>query len=208
MSPLYDKHPLRWFVLCVFLLLVPCFGFWVAADGFLNAPAFIALQKLLPAVFPNWFSGVDIHQSTLYLQTNFGEVGGVVTSAQAAGNAIAYKVNTRIITYALPFYAALTFATPMAGRLERFLWGLLVYYPVVIFCLASMSFQSLFSALGPAYSQTLAGGLLPLQLIAICYQLSVLILPVLMPVAIWWWQSRESELLRMIDLTTKTGVVD
>jgi hypothetical protein len=187
-----NSAALRWFVLYVFLLLIPCFGFWVAADSFLNAPAFISMAKLLPALWSEWIAKVEFHQSTMYVQMTVGELEGRLLAANQAGNAFAYKIDTRIVTYALPFYAALTFATPMAGRTERFLWGLGVYYPVVLLCLTSMAMQSMLTTLAPYQAQIDVSTLPQPHVVAVTYQLSVLILPVLVPVSVWLWQSRES----------------
>jgi len=148
-----------------------------------------------------------VHNFTLtgpqaLLATHFGELDGEIVSAQVAGYRLAYPLNTRILTYSLPFYAALHFATNTTsgisgndGSFAGFGKGLLLLYPLLILGLVSVCLKNLMLGLGPIFidsSDTSA------SLIGLLYQLSTLMVPPLAPILIWAWQSRESSLLQQL----------
>ena len=88
------------------------------------------------------------------------------------------------------------FATDKKNYLANFIWGMLILYPFIIVGLVSTFLKDLMVNLGPTFLEQ-SGVLVPApDVIGIMYQLSVLIVPTLLPMLIWAWQNREAPLLQ------------
>jgi len=140
------------------------------------------------------------------LATHFGEVDGSIVSAQVAGYRLAYPLDTRVLSYSLPFYAALYFATPRehgesGGFTREFGGGLLLLYPLLVLGLVFVSLKNLMLGLGPIFIQ--ADSTMT-TVIGLMYQLSTLMIPPLAPVLIWAWQSRNNPQLQSLVTNTAT----
>jgi hypothetical protein len=141
-----------------------------------------------------------VHEFTLtgaqaLLTTQYGDIDGAIVAAEVAGYRLAYPLNTQILSFSLPFYAALHFATPGQNSLTRFGQGMLVLYPLFIIGLISVSVKNLMLGLGSDFidnSTSLESS------IAMMYQISTLMVPPLAPVLVWAWQSRHSTLLQQL----------
>lgn len=188
------------FVGLVFLWLIPCFVVWVSLSSLLAAPAVWISELILTSALPDIVHNFTLAGPQAMLATHFGEVDGEIVSAQVAGYRLAYPINTRILTYALPFYGALHFATQTTsgisgndGSLAGFGKGLLFLYPLLVLGLVSISLKNLMLGLGPVFIDS---GSIWAQVIGLMYQLSTLMVPPLAPIMIWAWQSRESSLMQ------------
>jgi hypothetical protein len=190
-----EQHHLRQFLILVFCLLVPCFVLWTLISGVIAMPA-IGLVKLL---LTDWFPTV-VH--TLYpdgakavLLTQFGELNGKMVPLASAEYRLGFQVNANILTYSLPFYTALHFATPKKAYLGSYGAGLLTLYLFILFGLVCLCLKELMVNVGaPFFNQP--GVYVPgAGVIGILYQLNVLIVPTLAPAMLWLWQSKESPLL-------------
>ena len=197
-----DAPKLYRFVGLIFLWLIPCFFIWVSLSSFLAAPAVWASEQILTYALPDIINTFSLSGSQAMLTTHFGDLDGQIVSARAAGYRLAFPLNTRIVTYSLPFYAALHFATPssnttsgndanMAGLCK----GLLLLYPLIILGLISISLKNLMLGLGPAFIE---GTSIGASLIGLGYQLSTLMVPTVAPIMIWAWQSRNSTLIQQL----------
>ncbi|MBT4522212.1 MAG: hypothetical protein HOC23_19610 [Halieaceae bacterium] len=178
------------FVGLVFVWLIPCFALWMSLGSPVTWPAVRASEMLLTAWMPGLVSSFTLSGTDALLLTQYGELNGEIVAARTAGYNLGFHLNTRILSYSLPFYAALHFATPQDNSGTRFMFGLMVLYPLLILCLVSLGLKTLMVELGPVFaSQTVS--LLPNQeAIAIMYQISTLIIPPLAPVLVWAWQSQ------------------
>ena len=141
------------FVGLVFLWLVPCFVVWVSLGSMLAAPAVWLSELILTAALPDIVYDFTLAGPQALLSTHFGELDGEIVSAQVAGYRLAYPLNTRILTYSLPFYAALHFATVTTdGFFEkntfRFSMGLLLLYPLLIVINMPVTDQVVFCIIG------------------------------------------------------------
>lgn len=187
---------MRQFLLFVFALLIPCFVLWTVASGPLAAPA-IGLVNL---VLTHWF--VDV-VNTLYvegyqalLMTEFGEKDGALVPLLGAEYRLGFRMNTRILSYSLPFYTALHFATQKTHYLGSYVWGLLILYTLFVFGLLCLCLKELMVNVGATFFDQ-PGIFVPnANMIGILYQFNVLIVPTLAPAILWLWQSKESQLLR------------
>lgn len=193
----------------VFLLLLPCFGLWTLLAPALVKPAIGFIHLFLSNWMPAAVASVQVDGSQALIMTQFGELEGKLVSARAAGHAIGLPVNTNILSYSIPFYTALMLATPDKNKMHRYGLGLIWLYLVLIISLACVCLKVLMTNLGVLFSSQ--GSLLQPSnnLIALLYQLSTLILPVLAPVILWLWQCRQCPMLKslLMPLTGKKPAV-
>jgi len=209
-EPQEEPEPrLYYFVGLIFLWLIPCFIVWISLSSLFAAPAVWLADLILTSALPEFVHEFTLSGSQAMLATNFGELDGKIVSAEIAGYRLAYPLNTRILSYSIPFYAALHFATqssvgPAEKSGSRLAMGLLLLYPLMVVGLVAVCVKNLMLGLwlGPAFvdsSSTAA------SIIGLMYQLSTLMVPPLAPVLVWVWQSRENPALRQL-LENATGI--
>lgn len=193
---------LFYFVGLIFLWLIPCFAAWVSISGALVFPAVWVNNVLLTSALPDIVHSFTNAGPQAILTTHFGVIDGDIVTARLAGYRLGYPINTRILSYSLPFYAALHFATETtAGAATggnnylKFGKGLVILYPLLILGLLAVNLKNLMLGLGGIFieSNSAAG-----SVIAMTYQLSTLMIPSLAPLLVWAWQSRESPLLQQL----------
>ena len=202
-----DSPKLYKFVGLIFLWLVPSFAVWFSLSILLASPAVWISEGIMTAMLPDIVHGLSLRGPQAFLSTHFGELEGNIVSARVAGYRLAFPFNTRILTYSLPFYAALHFATAttdgfLTNNYWRFTRGLLLLYPLLIVGIISVCLKNLMLGLGPVFiNMSSTSG----SMIAMMYQLSTLMVPSLAPVLVWAWQSRESPLLQKL-LNDRLGI--
>ena len=195
---------LRQFLLFVFVLLVPCFALWSFLSAALITPVIGLVNLILSHWLPDIVNVVYQQGADALLMTRFDEVNGQLVATDVADAGIGFSINTRIVSYSIPFYAALHFATARTGYLVSFFWGLLVLYPFILLGLLSICLKDLMINFGPRLLEQ--PGVAGADAIGIAYQLSVLIVPTLMPVLVWAWQSRDTTLLRgLLQMASAAG---
>lgn len=194
------------FVGLVFLWLIPCFVVWMSLSSLLTAPAVWAVDLILTSSLPKVVHDFALSGSQALLATHFGELDGEIVSAQVAGYRLAYPFNTRVLSYSLPFYAALHFATQTTrgisgtdGALAGFGKGFLLLYTLMISGLICTCLKDLMLGLGPVFIE---GSSIGVAIIGLTYQLNTLIVPTLAPIMIWAWQSRGNSLLQQLLIKT------
>lgn len=190
------KPELRQFLLLVFALLIPCFALW----SFFGAAIITPVIGLAHLILSNWFPDIVnvVYQqgADALLMTRFDQVNGQLVATDVADAGLGFSINTRIVSYSIPFYAALHFATARTGYLASFCWGVLVLYPFILLGLVSICLKDLMINFGPVFLEQPEALVPGADAIGIAYQLSVLIVPTLIPVLVWAWQSRDTTLLR------------
>ena len=186
---------MRQFLLFVFTLLIPFFALWTIASAPIALPAIGIAGMLLTNWFPDVVNALYASGSEAILMTEFGESAGQLIPLREAEYRLGFEVNTQILSYSLPFYTALHFATEKKTYLADYLWGVLMLYGLFVFGLVCLCLKELMVNVGaPFFNQP--GALVPYaEVIAIAYQFSVLIVPTLAPAALWIWQSKDSQLL-------------
>ena len=203
--PLPEKNHFRQFVLFVFLLLIPCFALWT----FLSAALVTPLIGLVHLTLSNWFPdivNVFYQEGTnAVLMTRLDQVGGQFVAAGEPDAGLGFRINTRIVTYSIPFYAVLHFATEKERYLADFFWGLLVLYPFMFLGLLMLSMKDLMVTFGPVFLEQPGVAVPSAGVIGILYQLSVLIIPPVVPVLVWAWQSRHTPLLEQLLYSGRAG---
>ncbi len=191
-----NRLQLRQFLLFVFVLLIPSFALWTAASGPLAIPGIGLVNKMLTGWFPHIVQGLFVDGSDGLLMTRFAHINGALVPATAADSLLGFRIDSRILTYSIPFYTALYFATPGQRQPGNYFWGLLILYPLYVFGLLSLCLKELAVNLGSTFLDQPDTFVPHANVIIILYQLNVLLVPTLAPAALWAWQSRDSELLR------------
>lgn len=200
-----ENPSLRRFFGLVLLLLVPSFVVWMVVDTWLAWPAVWLSDVVLRFWMPEVVASIQLQASNALVMTHFGELKNVIVSADQAGYQMGFPADVRLLSYSIPFYAALHFATPQSESLGNFSVGLWVLFALIFFGLISVTLKNLMLGLGqPFFDQSAI--LVPNgQAIAILYQLSILIIPPLAPIVIWAWQSRNNPLMTQFSTLRNLG---
>lgn len=192
-----DQPYMRQFLIYVFALLIPCFVLWTVGSGPLQVPAIGLVHLALTQWFPDVVNGLFVDGSLAALMTEFGEQNGKLIPLSEAEYRLGFKVDPRIVSYSLPFYTALHFATQRDEYLLSYIWGVVILYPLIVFGLLCLCLRELMFNLGAVFFDQ-PGVFVPnANVIGILYQLNVLIIPTLAPAVIWIWQGRNTPLLKM-----------
>ena len=187
---------MRQFLLYVFVLLIPCFALWTVASVPLALPAIGFVNTVLTHWFPDVVHLLYVDGDKALLMTEFGERGGQLIPLAEAEYRLGFELNPRILSYSLPFYTALHFATQKTEYLNSYVYGLLILYPLMAIGLLCLCLKELMVGLGTDFLVQ-PGVFVPNpNVIGLTYQLSVLIVPTLGPAFIWLVQSRNSPLLK------------
>jgi hypothetical protein len=195
-----ESPKLHHFVGLIFLWMIPCFVVWASLSGALAIPAVWLNNLVLTYMLPDIVYSFSSTGPEALLATHFGELDGDITSAQLAGYRLAFPIDTRILSYSLPFYAALHFATETTAGTGaggnsylKFGKGVLVLYPLLILGMIAVNLKNLMLGLGGVFMDN---GSTAGPVIAMMYQLSTLMIPPLAPIMVWAWQSKDSPLLQ------------
>ena len=175
------------------LVLIPLmFGIWYAAGALLAGPATWLAGLILTHGIPN-IVFETLNQDTLFVVvTQFGELNGMIVSAEEAGYEMAFQLNTRLVSYSIPFYAALLWASRVENPFERFAQGLFVLWLLMAVGLVAMTAKDLMLVIGAPFLES--PGIPPAAVVGVAYQFSVLLMPTIAPVLLWLFQLRGSAL--------------
>ena len=189
-----DSHHLRQFLLLLFALLLPCFALWYFASDAIVLPAIGFAKMILTAWLPDIVETLVPRGGEALLVTRFGDLDGRHVSAQQTGEALAYVINTRILSYSIPFYTALHFALARDQIWSRYFTGFIIIYALLVAGLVSLALKDLMVTLGTTFTDHSASAIPHTNIIALSYQFNVLIIPTLAPVVIWVWQNWDAPL--------------
>jgi len=159
-------------------------------------PAIGFVNTVLTHWYPDLVHALYVDGNHALLMTEFGEQNGQIVPLAGAEYRFGVQVNPRILTYSLPFYTALHFATQKKEYLNSYVLGLLALYPLLTFGLLCLCLKELMVSLGTRFLDQSGVYVPDANLIGILYQFSVLIVPTLVPAILWVWQSRNSPLFR------------
>lgn len=195
-----EQVSLRRFFGLVLLLLVPSFVLWMFVDPWLAWPVVWLSNIVLGAWMPDVVAMIHLQGSSAVVMTHFGQLNDVLVSSDRAGYQMGFPADVRLLSYSIPFYAALHFATPQSDSLGNFATGLWVLLILIFFGLVSITLKNLMLGLGQTFFDQAAIFVPNQHAIAIFYQLSILILPPVAPIVIWAWQSRDNPLLTQLSI--------
>lgn len=183
-------------MLTTLVLLPLTFLLWYAAGPALTYPATLMAGILLESWIPSVVADVFTEGVELYVVTHFADVNGAVVAAELAEHEIAFKINTRIVSYGIPFYAALLWSSRVDSLVGRFSLGLFVLWALMALGLVAIAAKDLMLVIGDPFL-TLAT-VPPMPIIGLAYQTSVLLIPSLAPVMLWLFQLRGTPLWRQL----------
>ena len=170
------------FFLFSLVFLPLCFYIWHVLAPAIAIPIGWIVEKIATTFWPDLFSVIELSKAQLYIEMSVGEKEGNILPTSIAGNRLGFYVETRLMTFSLPFYSALLLAIPNGSFNRHYVLGLIF---ILIFCIAgSVGFclkESLI-LLGPDLFEDSV--FLPIELIVFFYQFSILIFPTLGPVLI------------------------
>jgi hypothetical protein len=189
-------NPLLKFALWVVVLLPPCFVAWWVLGELIVAPAYLLSDFLLRAWLPEAVTQSYLEGTRMVVLTGFTEIAGAVRAAAPGEDALGLQINTGVMSYAIPFYAALHFATPMPATWERFARALLVLWLLLALGIIATTLKDLMLTAGSAFMELPATP--PTDAIALAYQFCTLIVPPLAPVLLWAYGSRDVPAFRAL----------
>ena len=161
---------------------------WHALGSLVAAPAVALCGAILQWWIPELVSEVTLNGTQMVIAAAVGELDGAILPAAEAGNQLAFQLDSRSLTYSIPFYAALHFATPMQNTLERFARGLLTLWLMIVIGLLFTGLKDLMLGLGGLLFES---NVPPADVIALGYQFSVLMVPPVAPVLLWAFEARD-----------------
>jgi hypothetical protein len=192
--------PLKHFLLATVLWLPLAFLAWFWFAGPLVWPVIHLAGAILVHTWPSLFSGVQqgadlldaqghvlMHSGYLMQLSSAVLVNAAPPGAPAQFGFLEPVINPMIYGYALPLFAGLVLATPLtrAQRAVQIAGGTLVILLAQTFGVIAESFKCVGLDSGPAGLDALHRAGIPTDLVALCYQFGYLILPALVPAALW-----------------------
>jgi hypothetical protein len=192
-------------ILMTLVLMPITFALWYAAGSLLVGPAAWMAGAVLSGLYSSLIASAGLSDTLFVVSAEFGSLNGTIVSAQQAGNELVFEINTRLVSYSIPFYAALLWSSKLSTAMNRFALGLFVLWIAMAIGLIVIAMKELMLAVGTPFLE--ATGVPPAPLIALSYQFSVLVAPTLMPVLLWLIQLRGTPLWVSLQsrLTPKTA---
>lgn len=173
------------FFVRIIVAMIPCFAIWWFIGDWWLQPAVGICGAILSWLLPDSFSTLQLFDGTLQAVTNWGEVQGRLVPARAAGYALAFESNVRILSYSIPFYFALQAAVWDWRPKKSIILSAVVMYAVIAVSMVFLCSKSIMAGLGGAFLEAGRYWYASPDLIALGFQLSTLMLPVLVPVFLW-----------------------
>lgn len=176
------------------------FGFmiWYYSSAWHGTPVRLVSAQLLELVLGDSFYNMIPNPDRAYLfqvQTRIP-----FTFPDGSREALGFIVNPLIYGYGLPLLFGLTMGASLTlpRKLLVLGAGYLVIFAVQVWGVFWECLKTLAVDFGPEATEAVVSAGMPINLVALCYQLGVLILPPLVPVIVWVLGNRE-ELERFIE---------
>lgn len=183
--------PLKRFLLQALAWLPACFFLWWWVSGLtVKLPVWLA-GEVLSTLWPGLVSSVSVGFDNSGLPTMDILTKIVVSQAgpdgQMAAGYLEPSVRPLIYGYSLPLFFGLCLATPQeeGRRWGQMALGCLVIWLAQAFGLVADSLKVLALNSGPEAAAAVAAAGLNVNAIALCYQFGYLILPTVVPAALW-----------------------
>lgn len=173
------------FFVRIIAAMVPCFAIWWFIGDWWLQPAVGVCAAILSWLLPDSFNSLQLLDGTLQVVTNWGEMQGRLVPARTAGYALAFESNVRILSYSVPFYFALQAALWDWRAKKSIFFSLTAMYAVIALSMVFLCSKSIMVGLGGAFLEANRYWYASREFIALGFQLSTLMLPVLVPVFLW-----------------------
>ena len=190
-----EARPTRQFLLLCLPLLAIAFAIWTVFGQAVALPVVGFANLFLGWWMPELVEYMSAHPEGALLVSTYGDLNGQILPAADAGGNLGFIISTMGLSYSLPFYTALYFATPRDSYAAGYFKGCVLLYALILFGLISLALKELMLNLGEVFHNAGVAFLPPNGIIAILFQLNTLIIPTLAPPLIWIGQSRNTALL-------------
>jgi hypothetical protein len=181
-----EVSPIRGLGLRAVMWLPLSFFIWFAFASPLVWPV-VQMAKLgLLSIWPNLFSDVVQNGHTMEVTTRL-LVNQVAPDGRSGIGELVLVQNPLLYGYSLPLFSGLAMATPISirRRLVQFAIALSVMWLAQAFGVIAESFKMLAFDSAAAGANAIVGAGIAPDSIALAYQFGYLILPAVMPVALW-----------------------
>lgn len=181
----WDTLPVHRFLLKVILWLPVCFLVWYLLAAYWLTPIVMVMKWGFTEFLPNAISDIRQNGYVIEVMTRFKPSH---MDARVPGTVLSADINPLIYAYSLPLYAGLTLAAPTRSKGRKAVYlsvGLIALMPFILW---GASFDLLKTLAFTMSADTVSyldfsGG--RRELIGWGYQFGYLILPGVMPLAIW-----------------------
>ncbi len=187
MSEQSNNQDLRLSELLILAFLWMIFGFmlWYYLSAFHGAPVRMLASQILSFLLGNDFLNIIPNPDRHYLfqvQTNIP-----FQFPDGSRESLGFIVNPLIFGYGLPLLFGLVMASGVSflRKMGVLLGGYVVVMLIQVWGVVWQSLKMLAFNFGEDAHQVVAGAGLSDEMIALCYQLGVLILPPLVPIILW-----------------------
>lgn len=187
----WEALPVHRFLLKVILWLPLCFLVWYLLAAYWLAPVVTIMDWGFASFLPNAISDIRQNGYVIEVMTRFKPSN---LEARVSGAVLSVDINLLIYAYSLPLYAGLTLAAPVRSKGRKALYLLAGLIGLIPFILWGATFDLLktlafnMSADTASYLDFSGGRR---EFIGWGYQFGYLILPGVMPLAIWIALHRE-----------------
>ncbi len=180
-----EHLPVHRFLVKVILWLPFCFALWYLLADYWLYPIWLALDWGCIKFLPN---AIDEVLRNGHIMEVITRIKPSQALSQGTGGIISFDVNPLVYSYSLPLYAGLTLAAPAHSRPRKaayLLLGLLALMPFVLWGAIFETLKTLAFTLSADTASFLNFSGARKELVAWGYQFGFLILPGVMPLAIW-----------------------
>lgn len=186
------ERPLVRFMFAVAALLPAAFLAWYFLGAQVAGPATQVASLALGAWIPDLVAETRLDDTYFVVVSTLAE-GGKPADPEIQ-DTLGFAINTRSLSYSMPFYCALYFATPQRGGAAGFAWSLIALWLLMAVGIVATALRDLLLTMGPALPQR--GDMPSGDAIALAYQFSVLMVPPLAPVALWAYGAADTPTFR------------
>lgn len=189
---LMNRSPIREFALKAVLWLPFGFFLWFVLADALVWPVIRMAALALTSIWPHLFEDVVQLGHTMEITTRV-LVNQIAPDGQTGVGELVLTQNPLVYGYSLPLFCGLAMATPISTRrrVVQFVVAFIMIWLAQAFGVVSESFKMLGFDSSAAGAAAIAHAGISLDAIALAYQFGYLILPSVVPVALWIGLNRD-----------------
>lgn len=180
--------PTHYFFLKVILWLPLLFAVWFYFSGLLVWPVAVLSNWIVKLLSPDLIQAIEQHGYLLDVVTNLTPPTHLGLTAEDARQAeLVFEINPLIYGYSIPLYTGLILSSPGTEKEKWMHWliGLSILLLVQVWGVLFNVAKTLLFDLGAEVNSQISVDIIQQNLVALGYQLGVLILPAITPIIIW-----------------------
>ena len=186
------QRPLMRFMLGVLIYFPVTFFIWYLSAAWHLAPITMLSQALLNTLTPDALMWLKLDGHHLIVAANFSQAanGSIVTPA-LNGDALGFQINPLVYSYGLPLLVSLLLATPTNHKFTKIVMGLALILPTELFSMIFSILKTLTFNIGSTFIAQQSLSQTEVDVIALGYQIGMLLLPMIAPLVIWVGLNRQ-----------------